>query len=280
MPALYAHDRFGTAVSCLLDGEIKEIVETYNSQFRIGLQGPDIFFFYGAHSGNSLVRFGNHLHGVSAMPFFRHAVRTVKKYGRNSKEYAYLLGFLCHFILDSECHPYVTEMIEETGVQHLEIEEEFEKLLLRRDGRDPVAFPLASLVPTDWETAEAIQPFFPIRIKWLPFSGRWMSERRYIPVATIQRALKDLKWIKKLFTAPQPWKQAVITKVMKTLGVWAPMNGLMNQPADNPLCAESNAGLKARFDGAIPLAVRMIYNLDAGIRNGSPLDERFDRTFC
>ena len=26
------------------------------------------------------------------------------------------MGFICHYILDSECHPYVTQMIEKTGV--------------------------------------------------------------------------------------------------------------------------------------------------------------------
>lgn len=51
----------------------------------------------------------------------------VRKRGESSREYAYLMGFVCHFILDSECHPYVEEYIEKSGVQHLEIEEEFEK---------------------------------------------------------------------------------------------------------------------------------------------------------
>ncbi len=163
MPAIYAHDRFGREVCALLDGDVKQVIEQHYRQFQIGLQGPDIFFFYGAHTNNRVVRFGQHLHKVSAFPFFRHARTVVRETGRDSREYAYLLGFLCHFILDSECHPYVEEMIKETGVQHLEIEEEFEKLLLREDGRDPVAWPVATLVPADEETVQAIQPFYAIR---------------------------------------------------------------------------------------------------------------------
>lgn len=160
MPALYAHDRFGAKVSERLEGELREIVTKYYTQFSIGLQGPDIFFFYKPYTNNKIVKYGNHLHHISAMPFFHHAISVVKKKGRNSREYAYLMGFICHFILDSECHPYVEEMIGKTGVQHLEIEEEFEKLLLRMDDHDAFAYPLADLVPTDVLTAVAIYPFY------------------------------------------------------------------------------------------------------------------------
>lgn len=43
MPAFYAHDRFGKEVSARLDGELKQIVKKHYRQFRIGLQGPDLF---------------------------------------------------------------------------------------------------------------------------------------------------------------------------------------------------------------------------------------------
>ena len=156
MPAVYAHECFGRAVAAQLDGEVAEVIRKYDASFQIGLQGPDIFFFFGAHTDNPVVRFGEHLHNVSAAPFFANAPGVIRQKGRMSREYAYLCGFVCHFILDSECHPYVEEMIKETGVQHLEIEEEFEKLLLKEDGKDPIGFPVATLVPTDPATARAI----------------------------------------------------------------------------------------------------------------------------
>ena len=46
MPALYAHNRFGQKVLEQLKGELKDIVTAHDTQFKIGLQGPDIFFFY------------------------------------------------------------------------------------------------------------------------------------------------------------------------------------------------------------------------------------------
>ena len=43
---------------------------------------------------------------------------------------AYLYGFLCHYILDSECHPYISEYMEEHDLGHLEIETEFDRYLM------------------------------------------------------------------------------------------------------------------------------------------------------
>lgn len=265
MPAIYAHDRFGEKVAERVPGEPGDIIRRYYTQFEIGLQGPDIFFFYRFNTSNPIVGYGQHLHRISALPFFRHAVGIIQEKGRDSREYAYLLGFLCHFILDSECHPYVAEMIEVTGVQHLEIEEEFEKLLLRLDDQDPVGYPLASLIPTDAMTVRAIYPFY-------------CTNERITPKIIFQ-SLKYMKLIKRILTAPGKQKHAVINAVMKLTGKYPYVKGLMNQRIDNPDCAESNAGLLARFDAAVDLAVDMIDRLDESIRTGKPLDLRLDRNF-
>ena len=53
---------------------------------------------------------------------------------------AYLYGFLCHFILDSECHPYISCYMEEHGLGHLEIETDFERYLLEKSGHDPLCY--------------------------------------------------------------------------------------------------------------------------------------------
>lgn len=42
---------------------------------------------------------------------------------------AYLLGFLCHFVLDSTCHGYIEKKIHVSGLSHTEIEVEFDRAL-------------------------------------------------------------------------------------------------------------------------------------------------------
>lgn len=267
MPAVYAHDRFGKIVSEQVPGDLHKFIERYYTQFEIGLQGPDIYFFYLFNTPNRIVKYGNHLHHISAMPFFRYAVSVIRKKGRDSREYAYLLGFLCHFTLDSECHPYVSEMIGVTGAQHLEVEEEFEKLLLRMDQEDPFSYPMGNLIPTDEDTVQAILPFY-----------------RSDPDSPITRkiiriSLQDMKTIKRFFTAPRSWKYHSINTLMKMTGKYPYLKGLMHQRIDNPCCSVSNDGLMQRFDDAVPIAVRLMGQLDACIRTGSELPERFDRTF-
>ena len=88
-------------------------------------------------------------------PFFEHAMKVISKRGRESAQYAYLLGVICHFVLDSECHPYVTKMVKETGVRHLEMEEEFEKYLLKKDRQDSIQRQYALTLP------QAFQKPFP-----------------------------------------------------------------------------------------------------------------------
>nr|WP_307998395.1 zinc dependent phospholipase C family protein [uncultured Merdimonas sp.] len=262
MPAFYAHDRFGKKVAERLPKGLKATVKGHYRQYRIGLQGPDLFFFYQPYRPNRVTKYGNHLHEISAMPFFEHAVKVVRKKGEKSREYAYLMGFVCHFILDSECHPYVESYIKKSGVQHLEIEEEFEKKLMRMDGKDPFSYPTARLVPVDIATADAIWPFY-----------------ENISRKTVMQSLKDLRLIKRLFTAPGRIKHGAVNTALKMTGHYASMKGLMNQRKDNPKCRESNEELMKHFDAAVDLAVRMIISLDESIWTRKELDERFDRTF-
>ena len=155
MPALFAHELFGREVAKQLPEPLNTIVTAHFTEFRIGLQGPDLFFFYRPYKSNAVTRYGNHLHEIPAKPFFLHGLSVVHEKGRESQEYAYLLGFLCHFVLDSFCHPYVAQAMADTGIAHLEIEEELEKALIRQSGRDPFTFRLDRLVPTDEATARS-----------------------------------------------------------------------------------------------------------------------------
>lgn len=262
MPAFYAHERFGKKVWKQMDGDLRRIIRNHYPQFRIGLQGPDIFFFYRLYSNNKVSKYGTDMHAVSAYPFFLQALEIVREKGRDSREYAYLLGFLCHYILDSESHPYVDEMIQKTRVAHMEIEEEFEKKLLRIDKKDPLAYPIAKLVPTDWNTVEAISAF-----------------HLEVDKKQIQNSLFYLKGLKQLFTAPGLVKQTAINSVLKIIGKYDMLKGVMNQRLDNPKCVESNIGLLHCFEHAVAVAVQMIQSFDESVRTGKELDARFDRTF-
>lgn len=261
MPAFYAHYRFGISVFRNLNKELKTIIRKYKEPFQMGLQGPDVFFFYKAYKKNAVSDYGYDIHYRSALPFFEHAIEVIKEKGRESKEYAYLLGFICHFILDSESHHYVEQMVKEIGVAHLEIEEEYEKRLLKMDGKNPFRYPYAKKVYTDRITAQAMEPFY----------GEIADEE------TIQKSLKWMKFVKKLFTAPCPVKQGMINQGMRFVGKYEEMKGLMNQRKENPRCKQTNRELLDIYLHAVPVAIYMIYDFDESVKNEKELNQRFDR---
>ena len=71
MPAVYAHRRFGEKVlaACQND-EARTAIETYQDLFNIGLQGPDILFYYDPLRQNPYKAAGDALHDAPAAPFF------------------------------------------------------------------------------------------------------------------------------------------------------------------------------------------------------------------
>ncbi len=261
MPAVYAHNRFGEKVLDQMNDELKETVLSHPRAYRMGLQGPDIFFFYHPFYPNRVQKYGTTMHHSDAAPFFQHARSVVNQYGKTSSQYAYLLGFICHFALDSECHPYISKQIDKSGVAHMEIEAEFEKVLMRKDGLDPLTYPLNHLIFTDQDTADAVASFFPS-----------------ISESAARASLRGMRFVKWFFDAPMPVRHGYAA-IMKALGIYHTCNGLMIQDTDNPNCEESNRKLSDLFECAVPLAVSLQEQFDALLSTKEPLPDRFHRTF-
>ena len=113
---------------------------------------------------------------------------------------AYALGFVCHFALDSTCHPYVEQFTRESGVTHCEIETEFDNMLLRRDGYDPLKFFTASHIHPSEQNAKAIAPFY-----------EGISEQVALD------SLKGMISVHRLLQASNPVKRWVVLTGMKVV---------------------------------------------------------------
>jgi hypothetical protein len=163
MPALLTHDCFGNDVwnrvgdslFCPTDDETR--IQELRRAFLIGNQGPDPFFF--ALRTPHLVaskRFGSLMHHEKVDETIE-AFRRLADYcpePSGSLLLAYVLGFLCHFTLDSTVHPFVYAQqyaICDAGVKgldrrdgsvvHGQIEADLDMILLRqRRGTDIRAY--------------------------------------------------------------------------------------------------------------------------------------------
>lgn len=98
---------------------------------------------------------------------------------------AYIYGVICHFALDSECHPYVEKMIHESGISHSEIEMEFDRLLLKEDYINPLRYLATKHIRPTKENGAVIAPFF-----------------EDLTAETVQKALKGMIMYHKLLLAP------------------------------------------------------------------------------
>ena len=176
MPAAYTHYRFGRDVLALLPEELRGVITAHRALYDIGLHGPDIFFFYRPLGHNSVIRLGHALHTQSGETVLR---RMMTLYDRNPSPaaQAYLLGFLCHFALDSSCHGYVGQM-EALGVGH--------SLL------DPCTFNPTGHIKITGEGAAVIAAFFPqVTVREVEESVRSMVrvQKLLLPTSAAKRKL-------------------------------------------------------------------------------------------
>ena len=175
---------------------------------------------------------------------------------------AYALGFVCHFALDSTCHPYVEQFTRESGVTHCEIETEFDNMLLRRDGHDPLKFFTASHIHPSEKNAGIIAPFY-----------EGISEQ------TALEALKGMISVHRLLQASNPVKRWVVLTGMKVVGKYDMLHGLVANPQPNPKCVKSGKQLEALYAKALPLAETLILEFMAKLDTDEPLDKAYDHTF-
>lgn len=264
MPSIYAHSRFGEEVTRLLkqqDSGCCEAIEAYPELFAIGLHGPDIFFYYRPLTKNPVSAIGYGWHERSGRAVFTEMKQTVEALppdGRRAS-LAYLYGFLCHFALDSSCHGYVGQAIEETGVPHTEIEGELDRKMMVEDGIEPLSHLLTGHFVPSLENACVISRFF---------SGA--------TAAQIREAIRSMCAFDKLFLCPKPLKRTAVLTGMRLIGQYEGMHGMVLNPVPNPACAAAVDELIRLYRTALPLAVRLIEGFGAPDALSDPA---YDRNF-
>ena len=136
MPATYAHYRFGAAMLGKVPADVGCVVKRHRRLFDVGLHGPDLFFFYLPMFHTDIGRLGSKFHHQTGKEFFSRVCRSLRLEPSEEGQ-AYLYGTLCHYALDSCCHPLIIKWSEEGIASHSSIETEFDRLLLEMDGKNP-----------------------------------------------------------------------------------------------------------------------------------------------
>ena len=160
MPTTYAHWRFGDKCIRMLPDDLQNIILNNRAIFDYGVHGPDIFFYYNCLKHNEVNRYGSAMHDISYKDTLAQIKENFKKTENKDMALSYLLGFTCHFTLDSYCHGFIEKVDETMPYSHGKIESQFDRYLLIKDGFNPVTKSVTDMFHPDKKMAKVISGLF------------------------------------------------------------------------------------------------------------------------
>ncbi|HIT66594.1 MAG TPA: zinc dependent phospholipase C family protein [Candidatus Merdisoma merdipullorum] len=261
MPAVYAHYKFGKEVYRALPKDIRQMVKENGPAYLLGLHGPDLLFYYHPYGKNRVNQLGVRMHRESARFFFE---KGRKAYQRrpNYVLLSYLCGFMCHFMLDSECHSYINRYMKEYRLGHLEIETDFDRKLLKEDGFDPVTHNCTRHLIRDLDTEEAIA-----------------SVLENITADQVDKCILGFHSVIRLFQCPGAGKAGFLKGFFTLIGQKKGLGGLVMTGKENPKCQKSCRELEERMESAVKPAAWEIERYVRAIATDEPLSIRLNRDF-
>lgn len=260
MPAGYAHFRFGREMVSTLPEEVRRAAQRFRRLYDVGLQGPDLFFYYNPFRKNPMQEFGGRCHRQSGQEFFTRACKRLRKEPPEAAE-AYLFGMLTHYCLDSVCHPFVNErdMLGDCG--HSELEVEFDRFLLARDGHlkphEQDLSPHLVLEDSECRTASAL-----------------------FPAATprqIRSCINNMAWASWILSGHSPLGRRPLEALIGLAGKNVTQQLMTREP--NPNCARYDEAMLKLYHEAKERFPILADGLTAHIRRGTPLGEEFGPIF-
>lgn len=257
MPTTFTHDLFGRGVYHMLPQEEREKIRRHGRLYRIGLHGPDILFYFHLYK-NRVNQHGVKMHQEIARPFLERGLRRAHDEGDEAL-FVYLLGFVCHFLLDSTCHPYIYSI--ESEVSHTLIEKELDRLLMEEDGKDPFVYRPSCCIQPDRKTARTIQKVFP----------------EFSPL-TIYRSLCMMKRTTNLMIYRNSWKQRLLVAALKACGQGKLSDHIMRKEKDPSLDPYLNR-LRTLYETAKSDAPDLLERVSVCAKTLEPLPARFDRNY-
>lgn len=252
MPSTYAHYTLGQKVLEILEEDKKKIILENIDLYNIGLHGPDILFYYKPYEKNKVNQRGHKIHDERAKAFFEINEDLVDK---SRAHEAYLYGFLCHFALDQKSHGYVGE-IEKKGFTHTEIEAEFDKFLMEKDGiSNPRKEKLTKHIKANDKNSNVIKDFF---------SGFTQGD--------IKKSLRGMNFFHEFLRSPGVIKRSLLNLIFNIFNLKF-FKGLLISKKDRPEFNEFNKELYGRYKDAISNSKKLIEEFKLRKVNNEEFDQ-------
>lgn len=257
MPSTFAHQYFGDLVWEQLKEQTKALALSEGGLYDIGLQGPDIFFYYNPlRKGDPVARIGTDKHNMTGRDFFKQAMERIASSGLSGAEkdaaHAYLCGVICHFALDASLHARINLYEAEGGANHAETEGELDRALIASLGRDPVKEKMTEKFIPSAHCARAI-------------SGVYTEAGE----ETILKALRSFVDFHKILYCPGDLKRDLLFAGLRLIGKYESLHGHITNKTPDVRCEESSRVLIHMLNEAVPAAAGMA-DAFAACRNEAP----------
>lgn len=261
MPASYTHYSFGSDVYKNLSKAMRDIIDKNRTAYNIGLNGPDILFYYKPMIKNQIKNYGNEMHYDTAYHFFKNAKNVIRK-NRSDISISYILGFICHFILDSNCHPYINIAMKEIELSHETIEAELDGYLMRRNGIDPKVKNAGEHVIPSWDIANNIYLFY-----------------EDVTAKQIYRCLKAVRFYNSFITCESNIKRGFIKGILKNVKGGINLSNMIINVTPEPKCKAVVEDLINLYQKSIEEAVEIINIYYNELFMDIELNKRFNSNF-
>lgn len=220
MPGFTTHYLFGVkAYNNLPNSYLKHVISKYRWLYQLGLQGPDIFFYNLPILRHRDYRnVGSYMHENHVNGFFRTYLADmakIKSHQQREEAIAYYAGFLCHYIADSVCHPYVYGRIqyETEGKRmrfhglHAELENDIDAVLLKKfKKKKPSEFNQAATICLNGHELQFISQFLSrcINETYYPITE---SNNFQVSEGMVRRSVYAIRFGGRLLSDPEGRKQ-------------------------------------------------------------------------
>ncbi len=257
MPSHYAHYRFGAAAIAAMDSQSQRAVRHFRQLYDVGLHGPDIFFYHSIFVHGKATKIARETHGESGVDFFTRCCKRLRL-EPNEAATAYLCGVLAHYCLDSVMHPFVLAQTAEGTISHVELETEFDRYLLQRDGkRQPNTFDCSGhirLTPGECATTALFYP--------------------EASPAMVSASVRGMALWLKILAMPN----GSLRRIVEAGAGQQLRQHFMGRTA-NKNCAHLDREMLELYDRALAQFPGMLSTLQEHMHHNAPLDALFEPTF-
>lgn len=215
MPAVVTHSFFANDIfESMEESRLKDEISVRMNLFRLGSQGPDVFFYYKAPPWiryDGLENLGNLAHDEKVGAFFSESLNYLDQLDRNKDFYdltVYLTGYLCHYSLDRTAHPFIhyTSGIDadynriswKYHIYHRILESTIDYLSLVKKGLQPRYYKIYELIRVQPLKIVSVMEFYEYILPLIYDTqiSRKQSEELITGIYKVQKYLYDPLWVK------------------------------------------------------------------------------------